>query len=472
MKKILIVIGVLLSISPLFAQKTTIDLNEAIILAIKNNRQIEIAKMEVDKADAAVSEAFGYALPSLDISGGFTHFIQKPKTLFPDFGAMLNNSTYSVLFDEAIIPRDENKFLPLDFKLQTFSQANNFQTQAQLTQILFNSAVFTGIGASQIYRNYSSENLKSTIANTVLDIKKAFYGVLLTRDLYRIAKARFQNANEHLSNIKAMQKQGLVSEFAEMQVEVQVENIKPQLVQLENAIIDAENGLKILLNIPQSEEIVVIGEMIYNEEQLPAESELITEAKTSNFSLRALKIKNQLDEEYVTIGRSDYWPTISAFGNYTYSGASDSWDFQNYSSTTVGLNFTINLFQGGRTKNKVEQDIIVSKQTLEQINILTDATEMQVKSNLNNLNKIKKQIEAMKRNISLAERAYKIAQDRYKEGLGSELEVKDADVSLSESRTNYTNAVHDYLVAKALLDNLLGNVNNDYFDFVSDYLEN
>lgn len=472
MIKPIFIVAVLLSTITIYGQKTSINIDQAILLALNSNRQIEIAKMEVEKADAAVSEAFGYALPSLDISGGYTHFIQKPQTAFPDFGAMLNNSTYSVLFDEGIIPRDNNKFLPMDFKLQTFSLTNNFQTQATVSQILFNSAVFTGIGASKIYKNYAIENLKSTIAQTILETKKAFYGVLLTKDLYEIANARFNNANAHLKNIKALREQGLVSEFSQMQVEVQVENIKPQLIKLENANIDAENGLKILLNIPQKDPIDVVGEMIYDGQEIPSEIELIEEAKNSNLSLKTLKTKYKLDEEYATIDKSNYWPTITAFGNYTYAGSSDKWDFTNYSSSTVGLNFSINLFQGGRTENKVEQDLIAAKQTLEQIHSLTDATEMQVKSKLNDLKRVKQQIEAMQKNISLAEKAYEIASNRYKEGLGSELEVKDADVSLSESRINYTNAVHDYLLAKAMLDNLIGRINSEYLDYVKSYIEN
>jgi len=471
MKIKLFLFGVLLSFSALFGQKATIDLNDAIKIALQNNREIEIAKMDVNKADAAVSEAFGYALPSVDFTAGFTHFLQKPQTSFPDFGAMLNNSTYSVLFDENIIPRDNNKFLPMDFKLQTFAQSNNYETKIQVTQILFNSAVFTGIGASKIYRDLAVQSLKNTIAKTVLDIKKAYYGVLLTRDLYTIAKTRFDNANAHLNNIKEMRKQGLVSEFAEMQIEVQVENIRPLLIQLENANTDATNGLKILLNIPQENQIDLTGKMVYEDEVLPNESELIAEAKSYNLNLKALKIKNQLDDEFASINRGEYWPTIAAFGNYTYAGSSEDWNFNNYSSSIVGLNFSINLFQGGRTKNKVQQDIIVSKQTGEQIKSLTNATEMQVKSKLNDLNRVKKQIDAMQRNISLAERAYEIAENRFKEGEGSELEVKDADVSLSEAKINYTNAVHDFLVAKATLYNLIGRVDEQYYSYVSDYLE-
>lgn len=470
MKNKLIIISILLSFVNVYGQLTEITLDDAIKMALENNREIEIAKMDVEKANAAVSEAFGYALPSVDLSGNFSHFIEKPQTLFPDFASMLNNSTYSVLFDEGIIPRDDNKFLPMDFKLQSFAQSNNFEASAQVTQILFNSAVFTGIGASEIYLNLAKENLKRTIAKTVLSVKKAYYGVLLTHDLYSIAQARLTNASDHLSNIKAMRSEGLVSEFAELQVEVQVENIRPILVQLENANIDATNGLKILINIPQETEINIIGKMEYIEEDLPEELNLVNEAKSSNFSLSTLKIKNELDDEFTAIDRSDYWPTLAAFGNYTYSGSSDEWDFQKYSSSMVGLSLSINLFQGGRTANKVEQSVIASQQTKEQINSLSDATEMQVKSNLNDLKRVKKQITAMEKNVSLAERAYKIADDRYKEGEGSELEVKDADISLSDARVNYTNAIHDYLVSRAELYNLVGRIDQAYYRFVKNYL--
>lgn len=467
----IILFGTMLSIVPLFGQEAQIELDDAIKVAIQNNRTIEIAKMDVDKAHAAVAEAFGYALPSVDVSAGFTHFLEKPKTLFPDFEAMLNNSTYGVLFDESIIPYDQSKFMPMDFKLQSFALSNNYQAQAQVTQILFNSAVFRGIGATRIYLDLARENLKRTIAKTVLDVKKAFYGVLLTKDLYEIAQTRFTNADDHLQNIKAMREQGLVSEFAELSASVQVENIRPILVQLENANIDATNGLKILLNIEQDKEVEIVGKMDYQLEDLPTEGELISEAKKSNLALKTLKIKNLLDDEFAAINRSGYWPTVAAFGNYTYAGSGEEWDFQNYSSSTVGLSFSINLFQGGRTKYKVEQDVIVSKQTTEQIRSLTDATEMQVKSKLNDLIRVKKQIEAMIQNVSLADRAYKIADSRHKEGEGSQLEVKDADVMLANARINYTNAVHDYIVAKASLYNLVGRIDKEYYKFLSKYLE-
>ena len=471
MKSILRHLIIFLSLSSIIlGQSRVITIDSAIQTALKNNREIQVSKLEIEKANAAVSEAFGYALPTVDVTAGFTRFLKLPKISFPDFGAITKNSTYDVLFDENVIPRDNSKKLKVSSILQSFSLKNNYEVKAQVTQILFNSAVFRGIGASEIFLNLAKENFKNTISKTVLDVKKTFYGAMLAKDLLEIAKTRFINARDHLKNIKALKNQGLVSEFNQMQAEVQVENIRPQIIQLENIFKDAKNGLKMLLNINQEEEIKLKGKMKYAGEIFAPETELISEAISSNLDLSSLKIKNQLDDEYSAIDRGSYWPTISAFGNYSFAGSANDFKFQNYQSSTVGLNFSMNLFQGGRTKNKVQQDQIVSMQTKEQIKSLTDLTISSVKSTLNDLKRVQSQIEAMKSNIKLAERAYQIAEDRYKEGAGSELEVKDANVALSQAKVNYTNSVHDYVIAKAELENLIGRLNKKYYKNYSDYL--
>jgi len=469
-KGIYSIILFVLATSVLWAQQQSLSIDEALAIALKNNREVQLAKMEVDRADAAVNEAFGYALPSLDLTASFSHFLQKPKMAFPDFGAMLTNATYGVLFDENVIPYDASKFMPMGTKLQTFAQENNYQAQAQVTQILFNSAVLRGIGASQIYLNLSKEKLKSVVSKTTLDVKKAYYGVLLARDLLEITQSRFANANEHLKTIRSMRTQGLISEYDQMQAEVQVENIRPVILRLENVLQSATNGLKILLNIDQNKTIQVMGEMTYTDEPLSTEEELIHQALQSNLTLSTLKIKRQLDDELTAIDGGGYWPTLAAFGNYTYAGSGEGWDFQNYSSSMVGISFSINLFQGGRTARKVEQDEIVGKQTDQQISLLSDATVSGIKSKRNDLRRVKSLITLMQRTIDLAQRAYKIAEDRYKQGLGSELELKDADVALGQAKTNYTNAVHDYVIAKAELDNLVGRVDAKYLKFVEESL--
>ena len=473
LKKIFLLAIFILSSVAVYAQQTTYSLtmDDAIKTALENNREIKLAKLDVEKGEAAVKEAFGYAMPTLDFSAGFTHFLKKPMMPFPDFNAMLNNSTYGILFQEGIIPYDPNKLMPMNYKLQSFALANNYKAEFQFSQILFNSAVFRGIGASKIYLNLSKVKLKETVSQTVLKVKKAFYGVLLTEQLYDIALARYNNAKEHLENVKAMREQGLVPEFTEMRVKVEVENIKPILKQLENAHTNALNGLKIVLNIPQDSKVEVKGKMEYTEDELPLLEDLIASGKELNLNIQTLKVKKQLDEEMKAIDAGAYWPTLVGFANYAFNGAGEKWDFNDYQTSTVGISFSINLFQGMRTYHKVQQDEITIKQTNEQIKTLTDAIVMKIVSKYNDLLRVKNEILSMRDNVKLAEEAYKIAEDRFNHGLSSRLEVNDADVALSKARVNYTQAVHDYLVAKAELYDLVGKVEQEYLDYVKDYIE-
>jgi outer membrane protein TolC len=457
----LILLFILTNLSYSQTQSFTID--EAIRTALKNNSDIKIAVMNVQKASAAVHEAFGYALPSLDFSAGFTHFVEKPKTPFPDFAALLGNATYSILFDENVIPRDDSKFKPVGYSLQSFALSNNYETKLQLTQILFNSAVFRGIGASQIYLDLSKAQLKNTISTTILNVQKAFYGVLLTKEVYLITKASFENAQENYKNVSALYEQGLVSEFDNLQAEVQVENIRPTLLNMENKLKDAKDGLKILLGLNPEKEIDVEGNITYQPMPIPEHQDMIEAVLKSNLSLETLDLKARVDDAFIDLDRAEYWPTLAAFGNYSYSGSSDNWDFQNYSSLTVGLNLSINIWKGQQTANRVEQSTLNYQQTAEQVSQLKDFLTAQVKSKINELERVQTVVEAQDKNVSLAERAYQIATVRYKEGTSSQLEVQNADIALRQARLNRLQTVYSYLITRDELEQMIGKVSPEYY---------
>lgn len=450
------------------AQQKVLNINEAITIALQNNRDISISIMNVKKAEAAVDEAFGYALPSLDLSGSFSHFIKKPMMLFPDFQALLTNATYSILFDENVIPRDNSKFRSMNNILQSFSQSNNFSTGITLTQTLFSSAVFKGIGASKIYYELAKSDLNSTVSKTVLSVQKTFYGVLLSKKVLEITKQSFENALDNLEDVKALYKQGMVSEFDMLQAEVQVENIRPVLLQMENNLKTAKDGLKIILGINQNEDVEVQGDFIYDPLDYSDESDLINEALTQNFEIKTLDLKKQVDEAFIQLDVSEYWPTLAAFGQYNYAGSSDKWNFNTYSSATVGLSLSINLWRGNRTKHAVEQSTITYEQTAEQLSQLKDYTVLNVKSKLLELKRVASLLEAQERTVEVAQRSYDIATVRYKEGVGSQIELQNTDLSLKQARLNRIQSLYSYLTAKFELDQLLGRTNPEYLL----YLEN
>lgn len=460
----LTIIFVLLKPDFLFAQAKILTIDEAIHIALENNTDVKIAQMNSRKSSAAVSEAFGYALPSLDLSANFSHFLKKPKMPFPDFEALLTNATYSILFDEQIIPRDDNKFRPIETQLQSFAQSNNYEASLTLTQVLFNSAIFRGIGASQIYYDLSVAEVRNTISKTKLNVEKVFYGSLLMKELLLITQASFENAQENLKNVNALFEQGLVSDFDRMQAEVQVENIRPSLLQMENSLSTTLNDLKLVLGIDQSTDIDVTGEFAYSPEILSDEADLIDFALKNNYGLQSLKLKMDVDEAFIDLDVSDYWPTLAAFGNYSYAGSSDTWDFQNYNSATVGVSLSMNLWKGNRTKNRVQQATITYKQTEQQLEQYREYISSQVKAKMLEIKRVQSLVEAQERNVNLAERAYEIATIRYKEGTGNQLEVLNADMALKQARINRIQSIHSYIISKYELDQILGRINPGYID--------
>ena len=114
----------------LFAQTQTLTLDEAIQLALVNNKDIKVSYLNTEKSHAAVREAFGYALPSVDVAADFSHFLKKPKMPFPDFEALLTNATYNILFEENIIPEDQSKYLPVETTLQSFALTNSYSASS------------------------------------------------------------------------------------------------------------------------------------------------------------------------------------------------------------------------------------------------------------------------------------------------------------------------------------------------------
>lgn len=243
LKQFSVILILIFSISALTkAQTKSYTIDEAINTALSNNRDITISVMNVKKAGAAVDQAFGYALPSVNLNGSFSRFLEKPKMPFPDFEAMLTNATYSILFDEQVIPRDNNKYKSMNTVLQSFAQTNNFSADVTITQTLFSSAVFKGIGASQVYYDLAKADLQSTVSKTVLSVQKTFYGVLLSKEVLDITKQSFENAQANLNDVKALYKEGMVSEFDMLQAEVQVENLRPMVLQMENNLKTAKDG--------------------------------------------------------------------------------------------------------------------------------------------------------------------------------------------------------------------------------------
>ncbi len=420
-------------------QPVVITVKDAVSQTLQNNYELAQARMEVERADAMVKEAWGTALPKLDLSASYSRAIKKPVFFLPgDFFGQ-----------------------PGTVKPVEIGSTNAFSALVTANQVLFNSAVFVGVGAAKIYSRGAREGYRARVVEYVARARKAYFGVLVARQLLDLARQTMKNSEDNLKNVRLLAAQGLVSEYDQLRAEVTLENVKPELINAENGYEIALNALKSVMAVPYDTVIEVTGEMEYHpvSDSLTAAAQEIVLA--NNPSLAFLKTQAEVNDAIVSAQRSEYLPILSAFGNYQYQGQSN--EFRNLTqeviaSSQVGLSLSLNIFNGLQTTARVQQAQVDYKKSLEQVNGATQNLQTSTESVLLQLNKARRKIEAQGKTVEQAGRGYTIATTRYNSGLGTLLEVNDAQLALIRANVNRIEAVYEYTAAAVDLDQLLGRV--------------
>jgi len=442
MRAVLYTIVTALTSTVLLAAPSPLTLDQAIDIAVRQSKQIAAARQGVLKAEAQVSEALGSALPTLNLSAVYTRNLQLPVFFIPDFS---NPSS--------------GRLSPVTVGLD-----NQYSVGLQASQILFNSAVFTGIGASKIYNQAAREQLVSAIASVVTETKKRFYGALLAKEVVLIAKASYENGKQNLAYIQLLFKEGLVAEFDAIRAEVGVDNIQPIVTQSETGYQNAVSALLTQMGANLSDSIEPIGSFPRDLSELPSEDQVIAKSLKDNYDIKAAELQERVSKEFIALYQGDYYPTVSAFGNWSNQGQSNA--FNNWISASmagVGLSFQMNLFNGLRSQAKVEQSQADYETVRTQVAQLRDGVKLQIRVVLNAMRSARSRFIALQRTVDQAQRGYDISQIRYREGTGSLLEINDADLALAQARTNTVQSLHDYHVSVAELDRLAGDIDRRFF---------
>ncbi|MEN3026459.1 MAG: TolC family protein [Chlorobiota bacterium] len=419
-----------------FGQQS-LTLRQALELAVEKNPQIVAARLEIERADARVREAVGTALPSLGIAAGYTHYLQLPVFFLPDFRNPQSGQLQPV----------------------RIGAENSFQVQVQLNQVLFSQAVITGIGASRIYAQAARKQYWAEVLQTVMNVKKAFYGALLARELLEAARASLQRAERFAQDVRVLASEGLVADYDALRAQVQVEQIRTAVAQAELGYSAALRQLKLAIGVPQDQEITPLGSLEgeYRPTPLPSVQTVMEQVLRSNPLLQALELQELVQRDIARIYRAESYPTIVGFGAYSYQGQSQKLsNFLTARSASVGIQLSLSLFQGFQTDARVEQAEIESRKIQQQRERLQEALKVQAALAVEQQRIAQQRLQAAQSTIAQAERGYEIARTRFSTGLGSQLEVIDADVAIRQSRTAYAQALHDYLSAQAELDYLLG----------------
>jgi len=431
------------------ASPQRLSLRDAVQLAMKRNPDLSSARLEVKRSDARVLEAWGNALPAVDLSAQYVHMIDKPVTFFPDV------FLYSFMKDiDSTISKPTGKLVPVSF-------APGFSASASLNvrQILFNGAVFIGVGAAHIYSELARDLYQAKQVETVTKVRKAYHSALLAHEALDLMRSSLRNAEDNLKNVRVMLKQGIVSEYDELRASVGVENLRPMVIQSETNFSLAMDNLRNTIGVTDKDEFTLTDSLSFqaiDEAILSRAEALVLEL---NPGLSAIRRQIDLNGAVVSAERSSYLPTIAAFGSYQYQAAKNEFNFSTndfYKGSTVGLSLSLSLFQGLQTRARVEQAQLEQRKSEEQRVSLERTLQTGLHSIIGNIKQARKRVEAQGKTAEMAERGYKIVTARFLSSAATQLEVNDAQLALTQAKVNRVQAIYDYLVASADLDQLIG----------------
>lgn len=428
MKKILVWILPCLMCGPLAAQEyQNLTIDKAIEVALKNNRTLLTAKEDIRTAEKQVVEARSAALPKLDLVGSYTRNIKIPTIFFE-------------------IPDENGQLVQQKFAI---AQKNSYNASLNLSQTLWDGSVFTGLRAAKTFVEFTDHGLRSASNRIVLDVRRLYYTAVLAREVSEVARQTLEQNQLNYESVKQKFDQGVVSEFDLLRAEVEVDNSKPALIKAENDVELALNSLKIVLGVGVDSEISLDGALVF--EELQEVEALEAGALENRPDLTQLKVRKTLQGQNTSALRSEFVPTLSLNGNYNFNGSSEDLQFESQersSAFSAVLQLDYPIFSGFSTTSKIQQSKIETKKIDLQIQELEEAIQIQLEQGRLKMAESKRRIESQKKSVNTAEKALKIANNRFNNGVGTQLEVFDTQVALSQARINYVSAVYDYLIAR------------------------
>jgi outer membrane protein len=433
--KIIFIIFILLALIQMsFSQeKLTLTLEKSVELALAQNPHHLATEERVDGAYSKLREAASGFLPSLDAQGLHTLTEKVFELEFPSF-----------------IPGEPPQKVRVDF-------TRDYQFSMSLTLPLFTGGRLTsGFKQAKYSLESSREAVRQSEQTTVFSTKGAFFGYLLAKQFVSVAEDAVRVAEKSLQNVKEMYEVGMASKMDLLRSEVRLTNMQPVLIEAKNSLRIAELNLKTLLGLELSQPIEIEGELKYKPYE-PHLEECITDALVHRPEVKQMDFQQKMAEETLKIARAGYFPTLAVSGAYNFWA--DRLNFQkNTWSSFYSVNLVVNipLFHGFQTSAQIGQAKAMIREIELNQKALRDAVEFEVRQAVLKLEEAKESLISQEKNIEQAKESLRITQLNFAEGMATTLDVISAEAASSQAQVNYSQALFNYVMAKADLDRAMG----------------
>ncbi|MEP3838361.1 MAG: TolC family protein [Algibacter sp.] len=437
MKNKLILIFSCLCSLILFSQeeKRSFSLQEAIVYGEQNNRTIKNADLTILAAEHTVWETTAQGLPQINGEIDYQTYIKAP----------FNTDDLD----------DNNPFLFLFPK-------NNLTPSITLSQLLFDGGYIVGLQSNKVFMEISKNARDKTRNEIETAIVSAYSNTLLTKESIEIMNNNINVLKSNLNEVTNIYENGLTEEEDVEQLQLTLSNLENNLKSLETYLVISEGYLKVLLGININETIELTDsldslilknialELIDNE--YPITNNIDYKIANNQVTSKGLEYK---------LEKSEQLPKLTAFISSSYLGYSDS--FSTYFkkeqdwlfNTIAGVKLSVPIFSsfGGRAKReqaRIEWDIAKNDLILKE-----NELELEFKKAKNEYNLAIDTYANQKKNLVLAEKIENKNTIKYKEGIASSFDLRQAQMQLYATQQDYLQSIIDVINKKATLKNLL-----------------
>ena len=328
----------------------------------------------------------------------------------------------------------------------------NYSTALSLNQNIYDFGKTTSqVNIQKFNLNAAQADLENTSDLVIFNVSQGYYTVLKNKRNRDVAQETVAQFDHHLKQAKGFYQAGTRAKFDVTRAEVDLSNSKLSLIKAENALRLAKVSLNNAIGLPYAPEYRIEDNLDFAKYALPLE-EAIERAYNNRADLQSLLAKKKAATESIELAKKGYYPTLSGSASYTWVNE----DMSSQKGWKVGASFTIPLFSGFLTTYQVQEyeanlKVLNANEELLRQSILLDIQQAYL-----NLREAEERISNTQLTVKQAQENLDLVNGRYMAGIGNPIEVTDAQVSYSNAKTSYNQALYDYKIAQASIVKAMG----------------
>ena len=413
------------------AQKAnSFSVKQAVDYAMQNSVQVKNALLDIMIQKQTNREITSAAFPQLNGTGTINNYLDLPTNLVSAdfFGGPAGT------------------FVPIQFGTKY-----NANGSLDISQLLFDGQVFVGLQARASSIRFYETKSEITKEQINVNVQKIYYQLLIGKQQMTSVDANIERFDKLLNDTREIFKNGFAEKLDVDKVSVQLNNLRTEKVKIQNQLNAGNIGLKFLLNMPQSETLVLTDSITEDDLKMNMLDSAYKYTDRKEYKLLQEAIK--LGEYNVRRYKLSALPTVSAFGNYSKNAQRAKFDFLQsngswFTTSLVGLKVTVPIFNGFvKTAHiaKAKLELEKSKNNVEQLKASIDND---VATTRLNITTALLTIDNQKKNMQLAEQVYNSTKLKYEQGLGSNQEIYTAQTELKVAQNNFYSALYDAIIAR------------------------